>query len=121
MSTLRYLMDEHVTPQLQKALKQRAAEMTVWRVGDPGAPPFGASDPDILPWCETYVFILVTNNRQTMPIHLQKHLASGHHIPGIFIIKTHLHFGQLVDELELIWATYVQDEYADTIRFLPIS
>jgi hypothetical protein len=114
-------MDEHVTPQLQKALKQRADDIVVWRVGDPGAPPFGSSDPDILLWCEAHAFLLVTNNRHTMPVHLQVHLAAGHHIPGIFIIKTSTHLGQLIDELELIWATYLQDEYADTIRFLPIS
>lgn len=121
MSSLRYLMDEHVTPQLQKALKQRVPEMVVWRIGDPGSPPFGALDPDILLWCEAHAFVLVTNNRHSMPVHLREHLAAGHHIPGIFVIKTNICIGELVDELELIRATYLEGEYADTIFFLPIS
>ncbi len=121
MSNLNYLMDEHVSPQLQKALKQRVPELVVWRIGDPGAPPFGTPDPDILVWCELHDFILVTNNRHTMPVHLEEHLATGHHIPGIFIIKTNVQIGEIVDELQLVWATYISNEYADVIWFLPIS
>jgi len=43
MSARKYLLDEHVSPRLQKALQRQSPDMVEWRMGDPGAPP--ASQP----------------------------------------------------------------------------
>jgi hypothetical protein len=40
--------------------------------------------PEVLLWCEEYGFVLVTNNRSSMPVHLEEHLAQGHRIPEFF-------------------------------------
>jgi hypothetical protein len=80
MSTIQYLLDEHVGTALLKMLKQQVPDIVAWRIGDPGTPMLGTADPDILKWCETHSFILITNNRATMPEHLKNHLASGRHI-----------------------------------------
>nr|WP_293128835.1 DUF5615 family PIN-like protein [Microcoleus sp. bin38.metabat.b11b12b14.051] len=50
-------------------------------MGEPEAPSRGTLDPEILKWCEEYNFILVTNNRKSMPVHLTDHLAERRHIP----------------------------------------
>jgi len=121
MSTLQYLLDEHVDRRLRKALKQLAPEILVWCVGDPGAPDFGTLDPDILVWCETHHFALVTNNRASMPLHLQAHLKQERHVPGIFILDLHMTIGELADELQLLWGASEAEEYADQIRYLPES
>ena len=52
MSTVKYLLDEHVDPHLKRVLKTSWPDMVVWRVGDAGAPPLRSPDPDILNWCE---------------------------------------------------------------------
>jgi len=57
----------------------------VWRIHDPGAPAVGTLDPDLLRWCEVYGVALVTSNRRSMPVHLANHLASGGHMPGVFV------------------------------------
>ncbi len=80
--TLRYLLDENVAFALQLALRGHDPDLTVWAIGEPGAPPRGTLDPDILRWCEEHDFVLVTNNRRTMPEHLIAHLSSGRHVPG---------------------------------------
>lgn len=36
MSAVKYLLDEHVNPRLQKALRRQSPEMVVWCIGDPG-------------------------------------------------------------------------------------
>ncbi len=82
--SVRLLLDENVDVALSGALRRRDADLIVWSVGDPGALPRGAPDPSILAWCEEHDFVLVTNNRRTMPMHLADHLQSGHHLPGIF-------------------------------------
>lgn len=70
MSSIRYLLDEHVDPLYRTELLKHEPSMTIWRIGILGAPPKGTSDADILRWCEENSFILVTNNRKSMPGYL---------------------------------------------------
>lgn len=121
MSRLQFLLDEHVNPRLRRALKDRAANMIVWCIGDVGAPTRGAADSDVLRWCEEYSFILLTNDRATMPTHLQNHLAAGRHVPGILLMKRRASFGEMIDDLILIWEASLPGEYRDQIRYLPLS
>jgi len=64
------------------------------------------------------MFILVTNNRKSMSVHLQDHVQSGRHSPGIFILNPDMSIGSTADELALIWAASETDEYRDQLRFL---
>jgi len=72
-------------------------------------------------WCEEHRFILVTNNRTSMPVHLADHVAQGRHVPGIFILNADLSIGQNLDELILIAEGSFDDEYQDQIVFLPLT
>jgi hypothetical protein len=120
MSIIRYLLDENVDPALLRALNRKVPDMVVWHVGGPGAPPLGTLDPDILLWIEAEGFILVTNNRRSMPGHLRDHLEAGRHIPGILILDDDMSIGETVDELELIMGASEADEYIDQIKHLPL-
>ncbi len=118
---MKYLLDENVDRALLNGLRQHYSEITVWVIGDPGVPLRKTSDPDILIWCEAHNFVLVTNNRASMPVHLKDHLNAGRHMPGIFILNAALSIGDTVDELALISELAAADEYLDQIRHLPIS
>ena len=65
--TIQYLLDEHIAPLYRTQLVRQAPDLVVRMIGDPDAPPKGTLDPEILIWCETHNFILVTNNRKSMP------------------------------------------------------
>ncbi|MFB2921290.1 DUF5615 family PIN-like protein [Aerosakkonema funiforme] len=117
---LRYLMDENVDPVYRTQLLRRDPNLVVWAVGDEGVPPKGTLDPEILIWCEQHGFILVTNNRTSMPPHLTDHLAQGRHVPGIFIMNSDMSIGETIDELILIAEGSDDDEYQDYITFLPL-
>ncbi|MEG3937828.1 MULTISPECIES: DUF5615 family PIN-like protein [unclassified Microcoleus] len=80
---LKYLMDENVTPIYATQLRRKRPDLVVWAVGDIGTPPKSTLDPDILIWCEDNGFILVTNNRKSMPVHLADNMSAFSHIPGI--------------------------------------
>ena len=116
-----YLLDENVDLSYCAQLLLHDPDLIVWAVGDPGAPKKGTSDPDILSWCEEYGFILVTNNRKSMPRHLTDHLAQGRHMPGIFILNPDMSMGDTIDELILISGASFSDEYSDRISYLPLS
>jgi len=119
--TLRYLLDEHVPRALALAIRQHDPAIVVWRIGQPGAPPIETADPDLRLWCEQQDFVLVTNNRATMPQHLAAHLADGRHIPGILIINLLLGRVTTAEELWLAAHYSLPDEYRDQIRYLPLS
>ena len=121
MSQIRFLLDENLNPQYRTTLLQREPDMVVWYVGLPGAPAKGTLDPDILDWCEVNRFILVTNNRRSMPQHLADHLENGRHIPGILTITPQMNMGMVIEDLLLIWSAAFEDEFQDQIVYLPIT
>ncbi|MEH1922927.1 hypothetical protein [Nostoc sp.] len=58
---------------------EREPEIAIKVVGESGTPPKSTLDPEILCWCEDNNFILVTNNRTSMPVHLAEHIAVNRH------------------------------------------
>ncbi len=94
--------------------------MIVWKIGDPGLPPKGTPDPIILSWCEEQGFLLITNNRKSMPDHLAEHIKAGGHVPGIIELNPKISIGDTIEELILIWEASEPSEYRDMIVYLPL-
>lgn len=117
---IKYLMDENLDPIYQIQLRRQEPNLMVWAIGDPSTPPKGTLDPEILLWCEKYGFILVTNNRSSMPVHLIDHLAQGQHVPGIFQLSPSMSVGETIEELMLVALASLEGEYADRISYLPL-
>lgn len=118
---LKYLMDENVDPVYANQLRRLKPDLVVWAVGEPETPAKGTLDPEILCWCEEYNFVLVTNNRKSMPVHLNDHIAEGHNMPGIFILSPNLSVGQNLEELILLAEYSFDNEHQDQIIYLPIN
>ena len=121
MSRIRYLLDENVAPLFRIELVRREPAVVVWKIGDPGLPPRGTLDPEILRWCEEQDFLLVTNNRKSMPEHLAAHLETGRHVPGILELNPKMNVGETIVELLLICGASDSSEYQDVIVYLPLS
>jgi hypothetical protein len=116
---MRLLLDEHLAPLFRSQLQRRLPDLIVSHVGDPGAPPAGTRDPEILLWCEEHDFHLVTNNRKSMPVHLAAHLAVGRHVPGIITLDLSEPTGLLLEELANVVQLALPGEYQDRIEYLP--
>ena len=116
----RFLIDENISPQYRTQLLNHEPSLTVLVIGDEDAPPKSTPDPEILEWCEQHQFILITNNRESMPQHLSDHLSAGHHVPGIFTINLEVPMGKIIEELLLIAGASDADEYIDQITYIPL-
>ncbi|WP_413171929.1 DUF5615 family PIN-like protein [Anabaena azotica] len=114
-------MDENVNPMYANQLRRQEPELVIMAVGEPNTPIQGTLDPEILCWCEENDFILVTNNRRSMPVHLGEHIELGRKMPGIFILNPNLSIGRNIDELILIAKGSFQDEYQNQIIHLPLT
>jgi hypothetical protein len=118
---LQYLLDENVDVRYRGQLLRHAPALIVKAINDPDAPSKEAKDPEILQWCEAHGFLLVTNNRRSMPRPLADHLASGGHVPGIFVLDPEMSMGQTIEELILIAEASFIDEYKDSIIYSPLT
>jgi hypothetical protein len=90
-------------------------------VRDPGAPPAGMADQDILKWIEENQYILVTENRSTMPQHLSNHFTSGKHIPGKLWVHPGVGIRRIIGGLYLICLSSLADEYKDRAIYIPLD
>ena len=117
---LRYLFDENVDPLYAIQLRRLKPDLVIRVIGEPATPSKGTLDNEILCWCEDHNFILVTNNRTSMPVHLADHVAQKRHIPGIFILNPNLSIGENLEELILAAEASFDNEYQDRIDYLPL-
>ncbi|MCS7282599.1 MAG: DUF5615 family PIN-like protein [Anaerolineae bacterium] len=120
MSRPRYLLDEHIPRAVQRQLRRRDLRIEVLAIGDPGAPAAGTPDPTILTWIEENGYILITENRRTLPAYLAAHFAAGRHIPGLFWLRPGTSIGEIVEELYLIWQSCTAEEFLDQTLYLPL-
>jgi hypothetical protein len=114
-------MDENVDLIYPAQIRRRKPDIVVRAVGGIAAPAKSTLDPDILKWCEEKQFVLVTNNRKSMPPHLNEHLAQGRHIPGIITLSKTLSIGEMIDELIFLAEASLDDEFMDQIKHMPIT
>ena len=114
------LLDENVDRCLQKALARRSPDLVERAIGALGAPPLQSSDPEILTWCDQNGFMLVTNNRASMPVHLKDRLAAGGHVPGILVLNPKMALQHAVDELLLVASAAKTEDYVDMLLYLPV-
>lgn len=117
---MKYLLDEHVHPDLQSAIHAFDPELEVRRIGDREGPPLVTLDPDLLVWCDAEGFTLITNNRSSMPVHLRDHLAANGHVPGILLLNASLSMGETAELLAAVPHTMRPEELNDLIRWLPV-
>ncbi|MBR8839841.1 MAG: DUF5615 family PIN-like protein [Stigonema ocellatum SAG 48.90 = DSM 106950] len=118
--SLKYLIDENVNPLYPNQIRQREPDIVIKVVGEPETPPKSTLDPEILCWCEDHNFVLVTNNRTSMPVHLKDHIAQNRHVTGIFILNPNLSVGENLEELILVALASKANEYQDRIVYLPL-
>ncbi len=120
---LTFLFDEHLRGPLWQAVVRHNADAGLWLdvvcVGDPSDLPLASSDPAILQWAERENRLIVTEDRHTMPDHLQEHLHAGRHCPGILVLRQETPRQTLVDCLELIAYAGRPEEFRDAVTFVP--
>ncbi len=115
----RFLLDENVSLTVRAQLKKLDATIVVLAVGDSGAPAKGTLDPGILLWLEANDYILVTENRRTMPEHLARHYEAGHYVSGILWIRPRTSLGRIVEALYRLWLSSTQEQFRHRNEFIP--
>lgn len=117
---VRFLLDEHLSLHYVTELHRYDTGIDVLRVGGSSAPVLSTLDPNLLLFCEHEQRALVTENRSTMPVHKQTHLAARRHHWSIFKLRGGYGMGVYLAELQLIWEASEAEEWIDQSRYLPL-
>ncbi len=118
---IKYLIDENLSPLYKEGLLRHLPNLTVITIGDPNAPPKSTLDPEILIWCQKNDFIIVTNNRTSMPVHLAEHLKQYDYCCGIFVLRKKFTIGEIINNLVLIAQTSDAERYRNFISYIPLK
>jgi hypothetical protein len=116
---VRFLLDENLSPRLKVALWRLNPSVDVLRVGDPDAPPLGTPDSAVLNYLSLAQWLLVTDNRKSMPGHLEAHWAAGGHMWGLLWVRPRIPIGQVAQELFLVWEATESEEWFDKLAWIP--
>ena len=120
---LRFVLDENQRGLLWRAIVRHnqlgVCPVDLVRVGDLSDLPLGASDPEILLWCEREDRILVSFDKTTLAGHLAAHLHAGRRSPGILLLRRGSRLSLVVDHLVLVAYASEPWEWSDRIEFIP--
>jgi len=116
---IRFLLDENLSPKFKSAILRLNPQIDIMRVGEVSMPPLGTLDPEILIYLEMSKRLLVTDNRKSMPAHLEEHWSSGGHIWGLFWLRPNLTLSKAAEELNLVWEASEAEEWVDKISWIP--
>lgn len=116
---IRFLIDENLPPKLQSAVLRLNPGIDILRVGDPDTPPLGTLDPELLQYLELSQRLLVTDNRRSIPGHLEDRWATGGHSWGVIWLRPSGTIRAWAETLFLIWETTEAEEWIDKIDWIP--
>ncbi|NJP10344.1 MAG: DUF5615 family PIN-like protein [Leptolyngbyaceae cyanobacterium RU_5_1] len=116
---IRFLLDENLSKQIKVAVLRFNTFIDILSVGDAGAPKFGTLDPEILCYLETSQRLLITDNRKSMPGHLEDHWSTGARIWGLFWVRPKATVGQIAENIYLLWEASEAEEWIDTVDWIP--
>ena len=118
---IKFLLDENLSPRLKIAVLRLNPDIDILRIGDPQTPPLGTLDPDILKYLGLSQRLLVTDNRTSMPQHLQEYWQDDQKMWGLFWTRPTATIRSLAEELVLIWETSMAEEWINVVDWIPFG
>lgn len=116
---IKFLLDENLSPRLKIAVLRLNPEIDILRIGDPSTPALGTLDPEVLQYLGLSQRLLVTDNRASMPKHLEEHWQNNQQIWGLFWISSTTTIGKIAEELIMIWETSEAEEWINVVDWIP--
>ncbi|MGQ0634601.1 MAG: DUF5615 family PIN-like protein [Planctomycetaceae bacterium] len=115
---LKLVSDENFNADILRGLYRRRPGLDVVRVQDIGLK--STPDADILASAATDSRILLTHDRETMPLCAYSRIQARQPMPGVFLVSDTMPIGQAIDEILLAIECLGPEECRDLVRFFPL-
>lgn len=116
---IKFLLDENLSPRLKIAVLRLNPDIDILRIGDTNTPSLGTLDPDVLQYLGLSQRLLVTDNRTSMPDHLEEYWQNNQQMWGLFWVRSLTTMGELAKELIMIWETSEAEEWINVVDWIP--
>ena len=119
---MRFLIEEHVTKRIQRAVWHDRATLDLLRVGDMGAPSFETSDAELLVFAEQTGRMFVTNDKASLRGpggHIAAHRAAGRHTWGVAFVRPGAPLAAIAATIVLLAEASTPDEWRDQELWIP--
>ena len=77
-------------------------------------------DPDVLAWAAVEGRIVLTHDRDTMPVAAYDRINDGQSMAGLFLVSDLMPLGQAIDEILLAIDCLTPEECKNFVRFFPL-
>lgn len=115
---LRLAADEDFNNRILRGLLRRRPELDVVRVQDAGLA--GRGDAEVLEWATQEGRVLLTHDVTTMKRHVDKRVAAGLPMHGVFGVSQHAPIVQIIEDILLLADCSLEGEWEGQVRFLPL-
>ncbi len=116
---LKLLVDQDLDHDILRGLIRRIPQLdavTAFEIGMSEA-----TDTELLVWAAQAGRIIITHDRQTMPVHAAGLMSKGENIAGIFVVLRRIPLHRVIEDLEVMITCTENDEWVNVIRYLPLG
>ena len=118
-----FLLDENLPARVFRAIQRHneseALALDAVCVGQFSDLPLSSDDGTVLRWADREGRILITEDKSTMPSHLEEHLLAGRHSPGVFLVRQGTPIPALIEFLVLAAHASEPAEWENRIEYIP--
>ncbi len=114
---IRFAADENLHGAIVTGLKRRIERIDLVRIQD--KIPM-AKDSEVLAWCYEEQRLLITHDVTTLRADAYARIEQGSSIAGVLLIPTQIPISVVLNELETIALCSQQEDWLDTVAFLPL-
>ncbi|MFT3971831.1 MAG: DUF5615 family PIN-like protein [Micropruina sp.] len=115
---VRFLADENLNREIVVGLLRLGRDIDIVRVQDVGLRT--AEDPGVLSWAAAEGRALVTHDIATIPDFAHERVIAGLPMPGVFLVRTALPIGAVMDDLALLAEASEPGEWEGRVIYLPL-
>jgi predicted nuclease of predicted toxin-antitoxin system len=114
---IRFQADENLDQAIVDGVLRREPAVEFQTAQESGLP--GADDQEILQWCSTEDYVLVSHDVKTVPTHFAE-LSMRQRSPGAMLIPQKVSVGAAIESLVMIWNSYTASDWENRICYLPL-
>jgi hypothetical protein len=114
----KFLADEHFDGKVFREITRLIPNLAIVRVQDVQL--LGAKDEFILEWAASHGYVLLTHDAKTMTRHGRERMARNSGFPRMVVVRRQTSIGRMIRELEILMECTREDEWENTIWFVPL-
>lgn len=117
---MKFAVDEDFNNRILRGVLRRQPRLDIVRVQDALSREERDDDQKILEWLASEQRVLFTHDVTTMRPYAEARVAEGKPMAGVFEVSQYLPIGQAIEEILVVTACSLEDEWEGQIRFLPL-